>query len=363
MKEEKFDLNDILIVPAIETTINSRDEVDPYYHIVEYKHLPLFTAPMDTVVDINNYKTYLNDDINICFPRNGGNKELTMKLNLLSRTYNSINSSENQRGKYFFRSIGLNEFKEEFLYETSPLKYEITILIDIANGHLRMFKDYIKEAKRIHGDMLTIMAGNIANPKTYVELSNAGANMIRIGIGNGASCLTTQNTSLGYSLGSLINECKKESKNLNNPAKIIADGGMKNYSDIIKALCLGSDYVMIGSIFNKAIESSGFNYWKGIKLSQSNAEYLYKRGFKIQKKFRGMSTKGVQRDWGKGVIRTSEGITTKRYVEYTLNQWIENFIDYLKSAMSYTNSRTLKEFIGNVEYIKITRESYNRFKK
>jgi glutamate synthase domain-containing protein 2 len=171
-------------------------------------------------------------------------------------------------------------------------------------------------------------------------------------------------TGVGYPMASLIKECYDISCTLDNPAKIVADGGMKDYSDIIKALALGADYVMVGSIFNKAIESCGDNYlWGKIKVCQDDARFLYDIGLPIYKKFRGMSTKEVQKKWGKQVLTTSEGVIRFRKVEYTLEKWVQNFEDYLRSSMSYCNASELKEFIGQVEFIKITDNAYNRFKK
>lgn len=178
------------------------------------------------------------------------------------------------------------------------------------------------------------------------------------------NCLTTQNTGVGYPMASLIKECYKISTTLKKPAYIVADGGMQTYSDVIKALALGADYVMLGSILNKSLESAGDNYiCKKIKVSQSTAEFLYKFGLPIYKKFRGMSTKEVQKKWGATKLKTSEGVVRFIKVEYKLDKWVENFEDYLRSAMSYTNSKTLKEFIGNVELVEITNNAYKRFNK
>jgi len=178
------------------------------------------------------------------------------------------------------------------------------------------------------------------------------------------NCSTTVHTGIGYPMASLIKECYEVSCTLDRPAKIVADGGMQNYSDIIKALALGADYVMVGSLFNKAIESCGDNYlWGKIKVNQKIAELAYRNKIPVYKKFRGMSTKEVQKKWGKQVLTTSEGVVRIRKVEYTLAQWVENFEAYLRSAMSYTNSTNLQEFIGCVETIRITNNAYNRFKK
>jgi hypothetical protein len=78
---------------------------------------------------------------------------------------------------------------------------------------------------------------------------------------------------------------------------------------------------------------------------------------------RGMSTKEVQKSWNKKELKTGEGITKYNKVEYTLDGWSENFIDYLKSAMSYTDSKTIEEFIGEVQWIQISQNSFMRFNK
>ena len=76
-----------------------------------------------------------------------------------------------------------------------------------------------------------------------------------------------------------------------------------------------------------------------------------------------MSTKEVQKKWGAKKTKTSEGVIRFRKVEYTLDKWVENFEDYLRSAMSYSGALTLKEFIGQAEFIEISGNAYKRFNK
>ena len=176
-------------------------------------------------------------------------------------------------------------------------------------------------------------------------------------------------------MASLISECYEVSLTLDNPALIVADGGFKKYSDIIKALAIGADYVMLGSILNKALESAGDTYLGNIKHEgwtepgEKVNQYLeetrrsFMGGIKMFKKFRGMSTKDAQKSMGKSVLKTSEGVTRIQPVEYTLDKWVENFESYLKSAMSYSNSRDLHSFIGQAKWNLISESSFNRFNK
>jgi len=346
-KDVKVDFNDILITPAITTNISSRSQVNPFD---KNGFLPLFTAPMDTVIDETNADLFMNYKLNICLPR-----------------------GENRTQTNMFEAYSLNQFIEKFInntYETNGEK--IHVLIDTANGHIQELINVTEVVKnKLYGDNIVLMVGNIANPEAYRILSKAGADYIRVGIGNGNGCLTTQQLGIGYPMASLIRECYYASLSLDKPAKIVADGGMKDYSDIIKALALGADYVMMGSILNKCAESCGQSFLKGndrpVPISTSEAVNHFKRGdlgeSKIIKEFRGMSTKEVQKKWGNEVLKTSEGVVRYRQVEYTLEQWADNFESYLRSAMSYVNALTLEEFVSNSEFINITNNAYLRFKK
>jgi IMP dehydrogenase/GMP reductase len=355
MKNIKFDFNDILIQPVEVSEISSRDEVNPYY---SNGHLPLITAPMDTVIGYKNQNVFVDNKIIPCQPRGV------------------------ECGSNGFTSYSLSEFRETFLSELLGITDECKILIDIANGHMKTLVDTVREAKKTY-PMMQLMVGNIANPKTFKRLSDAGADYIRVGIGNGGGCLTTEKTGVGYPMASLINECYVVSLKCKNSAKIVADGGMKTESDIIKALALGADYVMLGSILNKAIESIGqcytrysctdmisdmrngatINNSEFLEIDQDAAKELFINGTSIYKEFRGMSTKEVQKKWGNTTLKTSEGVTRMRRVEYTLEQWVENFEHYLKSAMSYSNAKTLYDFKGFAKFNFITNNAYKRFNK
>lgn len=352
-----FDFDDILIQPELHTTISSRKEVDVYD---EKNMLPLFTAPMDTVVDERNSHIFSQNSIYSIIPR---------KKETPANHY-----STDSRVWY---SYGLDEFENVFLVNKIEvaLPEQIFALIDIANGHMQIVKELVERAKSMYGRQLVLMVGNCANPMTFLSLAQSGADFVRMGIGNGGSCITTQQTGIGYPMASLIHETSKIQIERNLKTKIVADGGFKKYADVIKALALGADYVMLGSILNKALESVGETYeankkydsWTepGDKVDQFSEEVReqFLMGRKFFKKFRGMSTKDVQKSLGRAEIKTSEGISKMQQVEYTLEGWTQNFKDYLKSAMSYTDCLSLGEFIGKVTFNKITISSFNRYNK
>lgn len=352
-----FDFDDLLIEPEMQTSIRSRKQVNI---LDEKMMLPLFTAPMDTVISYDNTELFASHGIYSVLPRKS------------EYTHDDISTDY----KTWF-SYGLDDFNKLFLDNHIEVKAgkKMFVLIDIANGHMKEVKECVEKAKDMYGRSLVLMVGNCANPLTFLSLAQSGADYVRMGIGNGGGCLTTVQTGIGYPMASLIHETSKIQMERNLNTKIVADGGFKKYSDVIKALALGADYVMLGSIFNKALESSGETYeenkkfegWTepGDRVDQYSQEIhdQFLSGRKFFKKFRGMSTKEVQKSLGRSILKTSEGITKMQPVEYTLSGWTENFTDYLKSAMSYTDCLTLGEFIGKVRFNLITKNSLERFSK
>lgn len=337
---EKFDWNDLTIIPDTLSTIASRSEINTYKN----GKLPIFTAPMDMVIDENNISDFELNRINICLPRNV--------------KYDISKSTEH------FYSYGLDEIIG--IFENSyPLPRKI--LIDVANGHMFKLWEISKRIKEKYGDNIELMVGNIANPETYRKYCEIGVDWIRVGIGGGSACTTSANVSIHYPMASLINECYEISKEFDKPTKIIADGGFKNFSDIIKALALGADACMLGGIFNKCLESCSDSYilfdGKYSLISKEDSLRMFNSGETIYKYYRGMSTKEVQKVWERKELKTGEGITKYNKVEYTLSGWSENFTDYLRSAMSYSNCRNMDDFIGEAQWVRISQNSFNRFNK
>ena len=229
----KYDWNDISIVPASLSTISSRKEINPTYE----GKLPLFTAPMDKVIDETNLKIFEENNINVCLPRHVKYEKL--------------------KNDNYFYSYGLDEIID--IVEKNGLLPK-RVLIDIANGHLMKLYDISKQIKETYGNEIELMVGNIANPETYREYCEIGVDYIRLNIGSGSACTTGANVGIFYPSASLVNECYGISKEFDNPTKIIADGGFRNFSDIIKALALGAHGCMLGGIFNKCLESCGDNF-------------------------------------------------------------------------------------------------------
>lgn len=244
MKDIKFDFDDILIKPSILSDIESRfSGVDIYD---ERSMLPLMTAPMLDVINDDNSQTFINNHIYTIIPRGHG-----------------LPVTESTPFKYL--SYSLQEFEEEYIatrYKLSETD-NFYVLIDIANGHQRRLLEMVKKAKIFYGDRLTLMIGNIANPKTFVELSLAGADYVRLGIGNGCFVSGTQvKTSSGL----------KNIEDVNTTDKVLTHNG--KYEDVI--LTHEYDYMHDMFCVNGDISSGNHEYYVvDIKNVDKITEYNY----------------------------------------------------------------------------------------
>jgi len=398
-----YSYNDITIIPSVISDISSRSECNPFIGNTK-NWLPIFTAPMASVVSENNIDTFLENGITPIIPRN---------IDLEIRKKEMNNQSWVALSLLEFEDLFINNYLDRI----GDFRTHYFICVDIANGHMKSLYDKCVKAKNLAKDnsyMLTIMTGNIANAKTYRWICDncyiknehgqyeCCIDFIRVGIGGGHGCITTSNTSIHYPQASLIDECRmiKDSYCKRYARKfpaIVADGGIRNYDHVIKALALGADYVMIGSVFAQCIESAGEktnkninqkvslkiptdkyenfeidskgNWWayytdEAIKhLSEPWKEEADKYEEKLKElkekkyigpidvKFFGMASADGQKSIDGKKKKTAEGITKYLPVKYTLAGWTENMISYLRSAMSYTNCKTIYDFIGKPELI------------
>lgn len=387
IENSKLTYNDVTIVPVTITNISSRNECNPLYENM----LPIFTAPMSTIINEENVVLFEQYGINTIYPRNIGvdiNNKSKRNGKLADLLIEQMKNTSNT-----WVAVSFQEFKDIFVndkYHIQDMMANATykICIDLANGHMKSLYEYINMAKDIAEAKqytLIIMTGNIANPETYRWIAqNSNVDYIRVGIGSGSNCVTSSNTGVHYPMASLIAECRAVGDELlstgdfNTLPLIVADGGIRNYSDVVKAIGLGADYVMIGGLFTSLLESAAdiigtskidghlcitspdkfYINNKEINCWDINTPEEDKRKaielFSLEKESYGMSTKKAQKLFGNSVPKTSEGCYRKVDVKYTIKQWTDNLISYLKSAMSYTGVKDLYEFKENTKFVRNT---------
>lgn len=380
----KYNYDDVAIIPDIATDIVSRKQCN---WKTEEGISPIWVAPMDTVVSADNWKVFYDAFVNVVIPRNipfDDRIDMFIKFSSYKDFSPFVAFSLQETAKIF-------KTKNRITSLLNKGENVFRFCIDMANGHMLEQINLIKEIKENYGDRVKIMGGNIANPETYRLYDEAGCDYLRCGIGGGSACLTSSCVSIHYPLFSLLKDTYEVKKRIRGRCKIIADGGIKGFRDVQKAL-IYADYVMIGGIFNKAIESAGKTtygsfYWniRGKKIYRPLKTLMYygkevpKKKYEdviklikegkvtIWKEFYGMSTKRAQENIIKGnnkdfdvrKLKTSEGISIHQKVEYSVLGWMRNEIDYLRSAMSYTNSRNLEEYKES-EWVAINDIKYNK---
>ena len=415
-----YSYNDLTVVPAEISDIKSRKECNPFISSGENKGmLPIFASPMATITNERNITIWNKNNIIPILPRNIGATcfdSIEARLKNISEFIQSGNwvALSLKEFEYLFASEDTENMDKTFRPVPGNTYH---ICVDLANGHMSHLYAVINKAKaysRDRGYTLIVMTGNIANPQTYKWICTyAEVDYIRLSIGTGYNCITSTQTSIHYPIASLIEECYLIKKNIRkrttedkinahcdymyypnsddtvlfeHPVKscpmIVADGGIRGYADVIKALALGADYVMIGSLFTGLLESAAplniecynsyykYNFNNGIvndgirdildiweSDSDDTQHETMKRGFikdmkEIIKESYGMSTKKAQKMINPNAkTKTSEGCTKYINVKETVKQWTENMCAYLMSAMSYTNKRELTEFQGNVNLV------------
>lgn len=349
-----YSLQDVSIIPARITEIRSRKEVNPYTTICNREVYPIFVAPMAAVTDEKNYKIWLNNRVIPVIPRSVSTKidehgNIIQNLSLEER----LNLAEET-----FVSLSLTEAEDFSEYEDTGFEKKY-ICIDIANGHMRKVLDICKSIKDSYGNRVEMMVGNIANPKVYSDLCEACVDYVRVCIGSGSRCTTANSTGIHFPSATLLDELVEEKnkyikydKDCSCPyTKIIADGGIRWYDDINKALAIGADAVMIGKLFAECEEACGDVEYAVNETEYINGNYFERESIRFMNEklipyrmYSGMSHRSMQKLTGGDGSKVSEGICKPVEVKYSVKHFMENVDAYLRSSMSYTNSRTLDDF-------------------
>lgn len=367
----KLSYNDITIVPEVTTSISSRSECNPYD---TDGFLPIFASCMSSVVSVDNYKTFNDCKIRTVIPRTYSFRK---RVELMGN--DDVN----------FVAFSLKEVKE--LYNRTKFNgcsFPSRICIDLANGHMESLLEIVKLIKNEFQDKVIIMTGNIANPNTYKAYEEAGVDYVRVSIGSGAACITSSLTGIHYPIFSLLKEIYEIKQSINGKCKIIADGGIRDYRDVQKAL-IYADYVMIGSLFNSAIDSAGVAkygkfYWnvggtkilRPLKTLLNHNKIIKPKNYKkvlndikcgkveVYKEYFGMASKKAQKlinqtNDTNNRLKTSEGTIKQNKVTFSIEGWAENETDALRSAMSYTNSKNLEDY-KNSQWVVVLNIPYNK---
>lgn len=217
------------------------------------------------------------------------------------------------------------------------------IVIDTAHGHSQGVLNTIKDIRAAYPD-LDIIAGNVATAEGTRALFEAGADVVKVGIGPGSICTTRIVAGVGvpqitaiYDAASIAREYGKS---------IIADGGIKYSGDIVKALAAGGHVVMLGSLLAGTSESPG------------DTEIFQGRRFKV---YRGMGSLGAMEKGSKDRYfqedakkLVPEGIEGRLPYKGPLADTIHQLIGGIRAGMGYCGTRDLRTLREESQFIRMT---------
>jgi GMP reductase len=350
INEIKLDFDDVLIVPQ-RSTLTSRSQINlertfQFYHSPRvWAGIPIICANM-SFCSFGIAKVLAKHKMIACLHKYHNTNDLNDYFN---KNPDNIN--------YTFISIG---YKKSDLNHLLELKQKLgkqpNICIDVPNGHMDAFVKYCKKVRENFPESI-IIAGNVTNTSSTQELIiYGGVDIVKCGIGGGSACTTRFITGCGLPQLSCCLENSYVAHGLQNGNKklglICSDGGHKNIGDVCKALCSGSDFIMLGGYFSGVEEcegewkyeylveagSSAPGFWQPIDPENNNIKR------KTQFTYYGMSTHYSQELYENNLknYRASEG--TKISVTYkgTLDKVIQELLGGIRSCCCYIGSDSIK---------------------
>lgn len=306
---------------------------------------PIVASPMDTVCEYNMALKMAQLGGVGCIHRFMSIMEQCDIVNMLHQRINGEHESPNinqlwgvmyddwhaeQRSVPIMAAIGVQQEDRE---RAKSLVYAgaNVLLIDVAHGDHQNVIDMVEWCKSNLSEHVDIIAGNIATAEAAERLEAAGADGLRVGIGGGSLCTTRIKTGFGVPNVTSIQEV-----DLVATTPIMADGGIRTSGDISKALAIGADNVMLGSLLAGTDESPG----KILETSKG----LYKR-------YRGSASLETKTTHGQEA-RNVEGESTTIPYKGGVRFIISGLLDGVKSALSYAGANNLLEY--SPKYVVVT---------
>ena len=312
--------DDVLLVPQYSDII-SRREVNlttDFGKGIELS-LPIIASPMDTVSEADM----------------AGNLNELGGLSIIHR-YNTVEEQSAMiasLGKKVLVGAAVGVLDDYMDRSRAAIEAGAKVIcIDVAHGHHVLVKRAIQSIRELVGDDIHIMAGNVATLEGFNDLADWGADSIRCNIGGGSICTTRIQTGHGVPGLETILQCAKSDRD----AKIIADGGIKNSGDIVKAFAAGADAVMLGSLL------AGTDCSPGTIFKTETGE--------LRKTYRGMASAAAQRDW-RGRVSSCEGISSSVPYRGKLADVIKELDRGIRSGLSYSGARSVRELQAKAQWM------------
>lgn len=325
-----YTFDDVLLVPR-HSKISSRSDVDLSTQLGNMKlRLPILSANMDTVTE---------GKMAVAMGQRGGAGVLHRFAN--TQTVDEWLRMCREAGVPGIASFGLDE-KDRFpILHGGKNGAFSAICIDVAHGDHERVLDLLRSIRK-ELPKLDIIAGNVATGEAACRLVQAGANIIKVGVGPGSVCSTRTMTGHGVpQLSAIIDVATalERKETFNQRYHVIADGGIRNSGDIVKALAAGAHAVMLGSLLAGTEESPG--------------DVIMQDG-QAFKSYRGMASYDVQKEKKEGKVPRVEGVSAKVTFRGSVNHTLDVLENGIRSGLSYSGARNLSDLRYFSEFVVIT---------
>lgn len=253
------------------------------------------------------------------------------------------NAAKDQHGRLLVgAAVGVT--KDTLMRVEKLVKAHVDVItIDTAHGHSQGVMETVKEIRAAYPE-LAIIAGNVATSEATRELIEAGADIIKVGIGPGSICTTRVVAGVGVPQISAVYDCATEARK--HGKAIIADGGIKYSGDIVKALAAGGHVVMLGSMLAGTTESPGET-----EIFQGRRFKVYRGMGSIGAMERGSKDRYFQEDAKKLV---PEGIEGRLPYKGPLADTIHQLTGGIRSGMGYCGAHNLEKLRNEAQFVKMT---------
>ena len=220
------------------------------------------------------------------------------------------------------------------------------LVIDTAHGHSVKVAEAVRDIKNYAPDV-DVMAGNVATAAATLALIEAGADVVKVGIGPGSICTTRIVAGVGVPQLTAIMDCVEAAAG--HKTTIVADGGIKFSGDLAKALAAGANCAMVGSLLAGTDESPG-----EVFLFQGRSYKRYRGMGSVGAMARGSADRYFQQEVGDQLKYVPEGVEGRVPYKGSSLQILHQLTGGLKAAMGYTGSRSLTEFTQRAEFVRIS---------
>ncbi len=220
------------------------------------------------------------------------------------------------------------------------------LVIDTAHGHSQNVLNVVEKIKNKYPE-LPIIAGNVATAEATEALIQAGADVVKVGIGPGSICTTRVVAGVGVPQITAINDAAQVAQKYGKT--VIADGGIKYSGDIVKAISAGASTVMIGSLLAGTEESPG-----ELEIYKGRSYKVYRGMGSVGAMKKGSKDRYFQEDETEAEKFVPEGIEGRVPYKGTLAETIYQLVGGLKSGMGYCGTPDIDALIKDSKMIKIS---------